>query len=251
MTLSSKTDPQQASKRFEGYPAGARATVVPSAFFSELMPLIEDASELRVTLYLFYALGRRHGYPRFVTERELRAEGPLLASLGDGGDVLPLQELAKGVALAVERGSILRLEVEQNGTAEALLTTNTPANRRAFQQIRLENMPVGRTLPPEAGAPASQRENVFKLYEANIGPLTPLVAEELKEAEQLYPYEWLEEALKEAALQNKRSWRYAAAILQRWATEGRTRETAGRAAEGATTARSQILDRYRRQLSGD
>jgi DnaD/phage-associated family protein len=242
VTLSPKTE-----QRFGGYPAGARATVVPSLFFSAVLPLIEDASELRVTLYLFYALGRRHGYPRFVTERELRAEGPLLASLGEE----PVAELEKGLALAVERGTLIRLDLERPGGVEALLTTNTPANRRVFAQVRDGRLPLGRPLAGEAAPPAPQRRNVFHLYEENIGPLTPLVAEELKEAEQLYPYEWLEEALKEAALQNKRSWRYAAAILQRWATEGRTRETAGRAAEGATTARSQILDRYRRQLGGD
>ena len=80
MTLSPKADSRSTSDRFGGYTAGARATVVPSAFFSELLPLIEDASELRVSVYLFFALGRRHGYPRFVTERELRAEGPLQAS---------------------------------------------------------------------------------------------------------------------------------------------------------------------------
>ena len=244
------TTPSTAAGTFKGFPAGAKATVVPSIFFSELLPQIEDASELRVTLYAFYALGRRHGYPRFVTERELRAEGPLLASLGDGTEAEPLQQLAKGLALAVERGSLLRLEVEQNETQEALFTTNTPANRRAFEQIRDGRIALGRALPQEASPPAPQRDNVFHLYEENIGPLTPLVAEELKEAEQLYPYEWLEEALREAALQNKRSWRYAAAILQRWATEGRTRETAGRASDG-TTARSQILSRYRQQLGGD
>jgi DnaD/phage-associated family protein len=201
-------------RRFDGYPAGARATVVPSAFFSEVLPLIEDASELKVTLYLFYALGRRHGYPRFVTERELRAEGPLLASLGSE----PVQALEKGLRLAIERGTLIGIEIERNGGREMLLTTNTPANRRTFAQIRDGRLPLGRPLAGEASPPAPQRENVFHLYEANIGPLTPLVAEELKEAEQLYPYEWLEEALKEAALQNKRSWRYAAAILQRWAT---------------------------------
>ena len=243
------TSPAASGSGFKGYPAGAKATVVPSVFFSELLPQIEDASELRVTLYLFYALGRRHGYPRFVTERELRAEGPLLASLADGGKIEPLEALVKGLSLAVERGSLLGLEVEQNGTTETLFSTNTPANRRAFEQIRDGRMPLGRPLPQQAGTPKPQRENVFHLYEENIGPLTPLVAEELKEAEQLYPYEWLEEALREAALQNKRSWRYAAAILQRWATGGRTRETAGRASDG-TSARSQILSRYRQQLGG-
>jgi DnaD/phage-associated family protein len=240
------TTSPRVTSTFKGFPAGAKATVLPSVFFSELLPQIEDASELRVTLYLFYALGRRHGYPRFVTERELAAEGPLLIALGTEE---PLVELEKGLALALERGSLLAIEVEENGTREALFTTNTPANRRAFEQIRDGRIPLGRPLPSVAQAPATQRENVFHLYEENIGPLTPLVAEELKEAEQLYPYEWLEEALREAALQNKRSWRYAAAILQRWATEGRTRETAGRASDG-TSARSQILSRYRQQLGG-
>ena len=134
---------------------------------------------------------------------------------------VPLQELEKGLALAVDRGSLLRLDVERGAVSEALFTTNTPANRRAFEQIRDGRMPLGRPVPPVAGAPASQRENVFHLYEANIGPLTPLVAEELKEAEQLYPYEWLEEALREAALQNKRSWRYIQRILEGWTSQGR------------------------------
>ena len=54
-----------------------------------------------------------------------------------------------------------------------------------------------------------------------------------------------EEALNEAALQNKRSWRYAAAILQRWATEGRKRETAGRDPGEGNSARAQLLRRFR------
>src|SRR5690606_34573361 len=98
------------------------------------------------------------------------------------------------------------------GQVEQLYATNNPASRRAFEQIADGRLPLGRPLPREAEPALPQRENVFQLYEANIGPLTPLVAEELREAEQLYPYEWLEEALREAALQNKRSWRYAAAI---------------------------------------
>lgn len=245
------TLPQRTEAPFKGYVAGAKATVIPSSFFSEVLPHIEDPSELRVTLYLFYALGRRQGYPRFVTERELRAEGPLLASLSERGDDEALIQLALGLAMAAERGSILRLELEQGDAREVLYATNTPANRRAFEQIRDGRIPLGRVLPQESAAPVAQRQNVFHLYEENIGPLTPLVAEELKEAEQLYPYEWLEEALRESALQNKRSWRYAAAILQRWATEGRKRETPGRDSDGAVSARSQILSRYRQQLGSD
>jgi DnaD/phage-associated family protein len=236
-------------RSFAGFPASARATTIPSVFFSEVLPHIEDEAELRVTLYLFYALGRRKGYPRFVTRRELHAEAPLLASLGDGGSPEALAALERGLGEAVERGTLLRLDVEQDGRGDALYLLNTPSDRRALEQMRDGRIELGRALPAERGAAASQRGNVFQLYEENIGPLTPLVAEELKEAERLYPYEWLEEALREAALLNKRSWRYAAAILQRWATEGRKRETAGRDPGEGNSARAQFLRRYR-GLSG-
>jgi DnaD/phage-associated family protein len=235
------------ARRFAGFPAGARATALPSVFFSELLPLIDSEAELRVTLYLFYALGRRKGYPRFVTERELRAEAPLLASLGSGDGAV--EALRAGLDAAVERGGFLRLDLEREGAGETLFFLNAPSDRRAIALIREGRLDLGRPLAPESEAPAARRENVFHLYEQNIGPLTPLVADELKEAEQLYPYEWLEEAMRESALQNKRSWRYVAAILQRWATEGRKREAPGRDPGAGDTARAQFLRRYR-ELGG-
>jgi DnaD/phage-associated family protein len=238
------TSPQASIRTpFAGFPSGGRATAVPSIYFSQLLPQIEDADELRVTLYVIYALGQHRGYPRFVTERELRAAAPLLASLGDG---LPaVEHLSHGLQLAVARGSLVRLDLEVHGHEEALFFLNGPAGRRALELIRQGRIELGRPLPPEQEPPLSKRENVFQLYEENIGPLTPLVAEELREAEQLYPYEWLEGALKEAALLNKRSWRYASRILERWATEGRTREKAGRDPGEGDSARAQFLRRYR------
>ncbi len=231
------------SKTFAGFPSSARATAVPSVFFSELLPLIDNDDELRVTLYVIYALGRRKGYPHFVTEAELKAEAPLYATLGDGDAAPP--RLAHGLAAAVERGSLLRLDVERDGRSDALFFLNTPSGRRAVEQIKEGRTDLGRPLPEPQDAPAPRKGSVFQLYEENIGPLSPLVAEELKEAEELYPYEWLEEALREAALLNKRSWRYVAAILQRWATEGRTREKAGRDPGEGNSARAQLLRRYR------
>ena len=63
--------------------------------------------------------------------------------------------------------------------------------------------------------------NIFTLYEQNVGIITPLIAEELKEAERVYPPGWIEEAFREAVDLNKRSWRYIARILERWASEGK------------------------------
>jgi DnaD/phage-associated family protein len=251
MQVTSNPQPQTPAaateNRFAGFPASARATAVPNLFFSALLPQIDDADELRVTLYVIYALGRRKGYPRFVTERELRAEAPLLASLGNGGDPATLERLERGLHLAVDRGSLLRVDLDRDGHAESLILLNTPADRRATALIQEGLLDLGRPLPAEAGAPASERGNVFQLYEDNIGPITPLVADELREAEKLYPYEWLAEAMRESALLNKRSWRYISAILQRWATEGRKRETAGRDPGEGDSARAQLLRRYREQ----
>ena len=39
----------------------------------------------------------------------------------------------------------------------------------------------------EAENPPEERANIFVLYEQNIGLLQPLIVEELKEAEKLYP----------------------------------------------------------------
>ena len=234
---------------FGGFVAGARATVLPAAFFTEVLPHVEDEAELRVTLCLLYALGRIKGYPRFVTRSELEALAPLAESLAPlPGEIA--ENLDRGLRLASERGTFLALEVERDGHVDGLFLLNTPGDRRAFQQILNGTLSVGRPLPRPAEPPAPERENIFALYEENIGPITPLVAEELREAEHLYPFEWIEEALKEAAVLNKRSWRYTARILERWATEGRQGEKAGRNPAGDDSIRARVIRRFD-QLAGD
>ncbi len=66
-----------------------------------------------------------------------------------------------------------------------------------------------------------ERPNIFVLYEQNIGLLSPLIAEELKDAADHFPMEWIEAAFREAVQHNKRKWSYIRAILRRWETEGR------------------------------
>lgn len=230
---------------FAGFPTGALRTSIPNVFFSEVLAQIEDEAELRVNLYVFYALARRKGYPRFVTLNELRAEAPLLAALGNGSDAGATEKLERGLEAAIERGTLLVLDMEQDERRERLIFLNTASDRRAIEQIQDGRIQLGRVLPPVRAAAASAKGNVFQLYEENIGPLTPIVAEELREAEALYPVEWIEEAFREAALLNKRSWRYADAILRRWATEGRKREKTGRDPGEGNSARAQLLRRLR------
>jgi DNA replication protein len=234
---------------FHGFRPGARATVIPSAFFSEVLPRIEDEAELRVTLFLMFALGRHKGYPRYVSHHELEALGPLAESLAPlPGEIA--DNLERGLALAVQRETFLAVDVEQGGLHQRLYLLNTPSDRRSLERMRDGVLKVGRPLPEHREPPAPERENVFQLYEENIGPITPLVAEELREAESLYPFEWIEEAMREAALLNKRSWRYAARILERWAMEGRQSEKAGRDPGADDSIRARVIRRFD-QLSGD
>jgi DNA replication protein len=79
--------------------------------------------------------------------------------------------------------------------------------------------------PSPEGLPApllgEERPNIFRLYEENIGPLTPMVADLLRDAEAVYPADWLEEAVKIAVQRNARNWRFVEAVLRRWKEEGR------------------------------
>jgi len=62
--------------------------------------------------------------------------------------------------------------------------------------------------------------SIFTSYEAEIGAITPTIANEIKNALADYPPGWFQEAFRESARNNKRNWRYALAILKRWKAEG-------------------------------
>ena len=66
----------------------------------------------------------------------------------------------------------------------------------------------------------SKRPEIFTIYEHEIGALTPMIADELIDASGEYSDDWVADALRESARQNKRSWAYARAILKRRKADG-------------------------------
>ncbi len=208
---------------FSGFPSSGLATTVPSLFFSRVLPEIDSVEELVVTVYFFFAQSAAGGArrsPRSLTRRELEADATLIRSLANlcgGQDGRALQ---RGLALAVERGTLFRAAVKAQEREEEVFAVNTPANRRAMGAVEAAGPSAlggGEPLPPAEGSAAP---NIFALYEENIGNITPLIAEDLKEAESRYPPEWVREAMREAVELNKRNWRYIERILRRWETEG-------------------------------
>jgi DNA replication protein len=219
---------RSAGQRFGGFPDGRlQATALPSLFFAEVLGLIDDLAELKVTLYVIWRAGQLKTAPRFLTRRQLAAEPVIRAGLAELGP----DALEKGLDRAIARGTLLRRTMTLAGRSEECYFLNTTAGRRAIQDLESGRIDLGQVVAPAEEADGRpERSNVFRLYEESIGLVPPLLAEELSEAEGRYPLDWLEAAFREAAANNARSWRYVQRILERWETEGKDDEANGRRA---------------------
>jgi DNA replication protein len=210
--------------QFQGFPSGGRVeyTSIPNVFFSGLLPQITDIVELKLTLFIISMLYRKKGYPRFVSFKDLLGNVALTQSLKTKG--MQTEEILRNaLKQAVERGSLLKLSTEKEGISEDVYFLNTEADRQAVERIeggelKLSGLKVDMTPPsiPE------ELPDIFTLYEQNIGMLTPMIADELRDAEKLYPEEWIRDAVKEAVLHNKRNIKYINKILENWSVEGRS-----------------------------
>jgi DnaD/phage-associated family protein len=213
----------EAASRFAGFVSGGAATTLPAQFFVEVLPAIEDEAELRVTLYALYAIARRRGQLRAVRGSELVAEPPLAHSFAHRGGA---EAIRAALEQAVARGTLLACPLADG---DALYFVHNEAGRRAMMRVRAGALPVAgaRPLPPP---PDSRPSRPAQVYEQEIGVLTPAVAEALSAAVERWPEAWVVEAIRLAAMRNARSWRYAAAVLERWEAEGRDDATTRSAA---------------------
>jgi DnaD/phage-associated family protein len=205
---------------FKGFPSGkVRFTNIPEPFFSELLPHIDHLGELKLTLYALWRLDRMAGEFRYLQEVDFLEDDLFMGGMGEDH---PDAQQALGEALdrAVARGTFLKAAVEQMGRQITLYFLNTPRGRAAVESIQAgEWRPTGDPRTPVELAP--ERPSIYHLYEKNIGPLTPMIAESLQDAEDTYPQDWIEEAIRIAVERNARNWRYVAAILKRWQEQGK------------------------------
>jgi DnaD/phage-associated family protein len=263
---------------FNGFQSEEKRVSLPESFFTSVLPQITNLAELKVTLHVFYRLAAQVGQPRLLSYPELAEDRALAAALTAGRNPRPAAEwLREGLELAVARGTLLQLIVQPEGGAadeEFWYLVNTPFNKRWLAQmcgeeagaetgglasaqwlalLRAErDAALGRA--PESvteGAPdesrvrlVQRRGNIFELYEQNIGVITPLLADQLTEAERLYPAAWIEEAFTEAVNYNKRSWTYVRRILENWAAKGRDDGTRGQVSGGTLDPGKYLTGKY-------
>lgn len=238
-------------KGFIGFPdARMKPVIVPDFFFTDLLPLIDDLAELKLTLHCFWLLNEQEGQLKYLRGADLRSDEVLLRSLTLDNELrTPAQALADALERATARGTLLKLEIQSGDTEESVedwYFINTVNGRQTLALVRQGKLEELRRVLPDEARLKVERPNVFALYEQNIGLLTPLIADQLRDLEKSYPPDWIDEAFTIAVAGNKRALRYIQAILKRWETEGkneRTHETRGRDSE-ADLRRKYIPDEY-------
>jgi len=188
--------------RFSGFTSSETFTQIPDSFIY-LLKEIDDAAELKVTLYAIWRIEHIEGHFRAMCETDFDME-----SLG-----MSFEEIQTGLGKSVERGTLLKAEHE----ADVFYFLNSPRGRLAAEAFAKGQWRESAKIM----ASPLKKSNIFKLYEENIGPITPLLADMLREAEKNYPSEWFEEAFEIAVSRNIRNWKYVEAILARWKEKGK------------------------------
>ena len=199
---------------------------VPAPLLGSLLAEIDDIAELKCTLRAVALLSQKRGYPRYVELQELQTDANLVSAIPADGETQPATLIERALGRAVRRGTLSYAIRGKGSSSQPIFGLNSEFDRMALEKAASQP-------PPWSGAhqdppdPSVERPNVFEMYEQNIGMLSPMIADALLEAENMYPEDWIEDAISEAVQQNKRSWRYISRILERWEHEGRGRREFG------------------------
>lgn len=202
-------------------------TQVPNDFFP-LLPDMDDA-ELRVTLVM---IRETFGYHRSDFRMGIK-------KLATAAGLSPNGARA-GAEAAEERGTFRRVNPNEQGSAEWELVVESEAveayalvgggavseppgvqpvnGKGAVSEVQLGIKESNKERERNTTTPL--KPNNFTLYEGNIGPLTPMIADALKDAEKTYTAEWVQRAILEAAKSNVRNMKYIEGILQGYAKRG-------------------------------
>jgi DNA replication protein len=194
---------------------------IPAELFDQIIET-QDLSELKAILHVLLLSGA--GATMAVPAAELLAPRVVRAIAGSNNPEAKEDRAQRAVDRAVTNGVLLRITAGAGASRQQYLLPATKQTRALVERLR-----AGETgTADEIGLPSARdvvvyRPNVFAFYEQHLGPLTPLVADQLRDAERAYPRIWIEEAIVAAADSNTRSWRYIETILSRWEDTGAPR----------------------------
>jgi DnaD/phage-associated family protein len=196
-------------KRVSDFAGKRKLALLPAVFMTEILSEVADLDELKVILAIFYLAHDEHG-KWCVTREEIKSSG-----------ILKMEEgvLAGALVRATEHGIIFgKMPGIDDKSAESYSVNMGILGEYAGGGLSAKEK---KFFSDSEELLCQPQAAIFALYERNVGLITPGIAEKLKEAEKLYPAEWIEDAFKEAVGANKRSWGYIASVLKRWEREGK------------------------------
>lgn len=206
----------------DGFPRGVQFTPVPDPLLASLLEEIDSLEELKVVLRTIHGLHKQRKVPAFIGFEDLFSDRTVASMLNASGT--QLEELVEtAIESAGTRGILLVLD---DGTGDRKIYLNSEPVRRALVRQGIDPATTG-SKRAETWADtesALPKLDAVTFYEQNIGSITPVVAENIHTALEAHPEDELMLAIRKAVEANARSWNYIAAILRRWATEGRPEE---------------------------
>ncbi|MCB2180160.1 DnaD domain protein [bacterium] len=218
---------------FKGFASHPQHLVsVPLEFFTELLPKIENGDTIKIILYAFRNIAESESQFPFLSLSNMKNDNIILRSFGSNpqeqGERL-LQSLDEACVLE----ALLKAPSTSRDSSDTLYFINSPRGRAAIEAIQNGTF---RYNPNEANPiqPQASPANIFSLYEENIGPITPILAETLTDLEKQFSAEWIAEAFQEAAKSNVRNLRYIEAILKNWQEAGKHVRTNRRSSQKTT-----------------
>jgi DNA replication protein len=214
------TEPMQG---FPGFPGGKLRNIpVPEPFFSDLLPKIDHLGELKVTLYIFWRLSRMSGLYRCLRREDFAEDKEFMRGLSASPRAAQ-EALDDALERAEARGTLLHVLLEDAESVRHLYFVNSPRGREAVDRL---TRGLWKPEAESASVTISQvRSSLFVLYEQNIGPLTPLIADALRDAMAEYPAGWIEQAIEIAVKRNARKWSYIQRVLEGMRAEERHEQT--------------------------
>ena len=207
---------------FQGFPPGKLESIkIPELFFTDGLHLLNSADEIKLILFFFWALNTQESSIRYLQEEEIFESEILKTGLGMEDFATRVKNILSQV---VQNGFLLRGHPKRNKKI-TLYFLNTARSRAVLEALINGSWQPSETdhLLPEK--PYISKKTIYEIYEENIGPLTPLLAEDIKASEEEYSTQWVEEAIHLAVQGNIRKWRYIEGILRSWKKEGKNANT--------------------------
>jgi DnaD/phage-associated family protein len=207
--------------QFTGFPSSKVRTIrIPELFFQSVLPMLKTELEVKIALLTFWLLEQQEGATRFIRLEDYFSP-PAWFMDGEKKEAITKAKIKKTVQHLTEIGMIIAAQPE--GITEPLYFLNSDRGKALAQAYLKGNWQPGEeSTGIQTGR---ERRTIYQLYEENIGPLTPLIADSLKEAETTYHEDWIKDAIQIAVENNVRRWKYIEAILASWKEEGRYAKT--------------------------